>query len=144
MQKYKKTFPLSLLQLQNKGLHRIVTKIRDKFVVYRSITDDHCRDRFRHEQVEKRRRETPCVHPARVDKWRSGTRNHSPALWWKCGWVALEGVRKAWGEVPSATLLGDHVLVRVGFQILPFSPWKRSFSSERLTILSYSYFATRR
>jgi len=75
--------------------------------------------------------------------WTSGKkgREHSLALW-KHGWVALEGIRKVWGEVPSATLLGDHVLVRVGFRILPFFSRKRFLSSERLTILSYSYFAS--
>lgn len=49
-----------------------------------------------------------------------GARKRSLTLEREYGWVALDGVRKAWGEMPSATLPGDHVLVRVRFRILPF------------------------
>jgi len=49
--------------------------------------------------------------------------------------VALEGIRETWGEVPSGTLPRDHVLVRVGFRILPFFSGKRSCRPESITIL---------
>lgn len=108
------------------------------------MENDHYRDCFRHRQVVYDRSDGEKHLASTLRGWTSGEQGRESIAPHTTMEAGVGGHSKGSGKHGASAEChftpGHHVLVRVGFRILPFFSRKRSFPPERLTTLSYSYF----